>query len=156
MNLQQIQNLSKDLKIDKNVIFVGKVPWDETEYYYNISDIFVTASTTETQGLTIIEAMAASTPPVCINDEAFVDTITNNLNGYIFNNEDEYCDIILKLTKDKDMRLKTGKQARIQSEHLSSKQFASNVLLVYEHAIANSKNYRYGLISQIVEKIRGE
>ena len=100
--------------------------------------------------------MAASTPPVCINDEAFVDTITNNLNGYIFNNEDEYCDIILKLTKDKDMRLKTGKQARIQSEHLSSKQFASNVLLVYEHAIANSKNYRYGLISQIVEKIRGE
>ncbi len=153
---QNFENLSKDLKIDKNVIFVGKVPWDETEYYYNISDIFVTASTTETQGLTIIEAMAASTPPVCINDEAFVDTITNNLNGYIFNNEDEYCDIILKLTKDKDMRLKTGKQARIQSEHLSSKQFASNVLLVYEHAIANSKNYRYGLISQIVEKIRGE
>jgi len=35
-------------------------------------------------------------------------------------------------------------------------ELASNVLLVYEHAIANSKNYRYGLISQIVEKIRGE
>lgn len=150
------ENLSKELKIDKNVKFIGKVPWDETEFYYNISDIFVTASTTETQGVTIIEAMASSTPPVCINDEAFIDTVINNLNGFIFNNEEEFCDIILKLAKNKDMRLKIGEQARIQSEHLSSKQFASNVLLVYEHAIANSKNYRYGLISQIVEKIRGE
>lgn len=153
---RKFEDLSKEFKIDKSVKFIGKVPWDETEFYYNISDIFVTASTTETQGVTIIEAMASSTPPVCINDEAFIDTVINNLNGFIFNNEEEFCDIILKLAKNKDMRLKVGEQARIKSEHLSSKQFASNVLLVYEHAIANSKNYRYGLISQIVEKIRGE
>ena len=153
---EKFQESLKTLKIDKNVKFIGKIPWDETEFYYNISDLFVTASTTETQGLTVVEAMASSTTPVCINDEAFMSTITNNLNGYIFNNEEEYCDIILKLVDNKNMRLQTGKQARIQAEHLSSRQFASNVLLVYEHAIASKNKYRYGLISQIVEKIRGE
>ena len=153
---KRFEELTIEMKIDKNVKFVGKIPWDETEFYYNASDIFVTASTTDTPGLTIIEAMASGVAPVCINDDAFIGTITNNLNGYIFNNETEYCNLILELANNKNMRLKTGEQARIQAEHLSSSQFASNVLLVYNHAILSKNKYRYGLISKIVEKIRGE
>ena len=100
--------------------------------------------------------MASGVAQVCIKDDAFIGTITNNLNGYIFNNETEYCNLILELANNKNMRLKTGEQARIQAEHLSSSQFASNVLLVYNHAILSKNKYRYGLISKIVEKIRGE
>lgn len=153
---KRFEELTIEMNIDKNVKFVGKIPWEGTEFYYNASDIFVTASTTETQGLTIIEAMASGVAPVCINDDAFIGTITNNLNGYIFNNETEYCNLILELADNKNMRLKTGDQARIQAEHLSSSQFASNVLLVYNHAILSKNKYRYGIISKIVEKIRGE
>ena len=73
-------------KLGKNVIFTGKVPWDSISEYYLIADIFATASVTETQGLTVIEAMAAGLPVVCINDESFTGTIMNNVDGIIFNN----------------------------------------------------------------------
>ena len=100
--------------------------------------------------------MASSLTPVCINDEAFISAVTNDLNGYIFNDENDYCNIILDLVKNKNKRIKAGIQARIQAEHLSSSQFASNVLLVYEHALSSKNKYRYGFISKIVEKMKGE
>ena len=46
-----------------------------------MADVFATASQTETQGLTVIEAMASSLPVVCINDESFNDTVIDGLNG---------------------------------------------------------------------------
>lgn len=47
------------LNIQDKVIFAGKQPWEKVPLYYNIGDVFVNASITETQGLTFIEAMAS-------------------------------------------------------------------------------------------------
>lgn len=152
---EKFEKKCEELKIDNSVKFIGKVPWDEIQFYYAIADIYVTSSTTETQGLTVVEAMASGITPVCIHDEAFMDTVTNNLNGYIFNNEKEYYNIIMELANNKNKRLKIGGQARIRAEQLSSTYFANNVLLVYEHAIASRNKYRYGLVSKIVERIKG-
>ena len=75
-----------------------------------MSDVFVTASQSETQGLTVIEAMASSLPVVCINDESFITTVVDKLNGLIFNNDKEYIQSINKLYNDKELlkRLKKG------------------------------------------------
>lgn len=70
--------------MDNNIIFTGKVPWNEVSLYYNMANVFTTASHTETQGLTVIEAMAASIPVVALDDEAFNTTVINDLNGYLF------------------------------------------------------------------------
>ena len=37
---EELHKLTKELNIEDNVIFTGKVPWDEIEYYYNLSDVF--------------------------------------------------------------------------------------------------------------------
>ena len=153
---EKFEDISKKLEITDNVVFTGKVPWDEIEYYYHTADIFATASTSETQGLTVIEAMAANVVPVCIDDEAFKSAIVDNLNGYIFKTEEEYCNIILDLAKSQEIRSKISSQARIQAEHSSSSQYAENVLVVYERAITNKNKYRYGIFSKIAEKIKGE
>ena len=142
--------------IEKNVIFTGKVAWDDMPVYYQLANFFATASKTETQGLTVIEAMAAGITPVCIHDEAFLTAITDNLNGFIFDNIDEYVEIILKLEKNKQERAKISGQARIQAEHFSSAQFADNVLVVYNKAIENRKKYKFGIFSKITKKLKGE
>ena len=54
--------MSKQLKIENNVIFTSSIPWEEIPIYYQLADVFTTASNTETQGLTLIEAMAGSIP----------------------------------------------------------------------------------------------
>ena len=154
LDREKLENYANELGIEDNVIFTGKVAWEDIPYYYHVSDIFATASTSETQGLTVVEAMAANLPAVCIDDEAFQGTIVDQLNGFIFKDEKEYCDLILKLNKSVKEREKIGNQGRIQAQHLSSSQYAENVLVVYNIAIKNKNKYRYGIFSKAIDKIK--
>lgn len=119
----------------KNIIFLGKIPWKEIPIYYQLASLFVTASKTETQGLTIIEAMAASIPVIAIEDESFNSIIVNDLNGFLFHNKRQYKKYIESLILDTSKREKMGMQARISAEGHSSKYFAEKVLDVYKKAV---------------------
>lgn len=140
--------------LENNVIMTGKVAWKEVPYYYHLSDIFLTASHTETQGLTVIEAMASSVVPICIDDESFKNTIIDGLNGRIFNNEKECKEIITELYNDNELTKKLSNQARINSDRFSAKYFAESVLDVYKYAIEHKKN-RHSLINKFVDKVKG-
>lgn len=140
--------------LENNVIMTGKVAWEEVPYYYHLSDIFLTASHTETQGLTVIEAMASSVVPICIDDESFKNTIIDGLNGRIFNNEKECKEIITELYNDNGLTKKLSNQARINSDRFSAKYFAESVLDVYKYAIEHKKN-RHSLINKFVDKVKG-
>ena len=153
---EKYEKLSKNLGLDKHVIFTGKVSWDDMPYYYHVSNVFATASKSETQGLTVIEAMAANTVPVCMRDEAFQSMVTDELNGLFFETEEEYQNQILSLYKDKEKLEYLNKQARIQAEHYSSKNYADRAIEVYERAIKEKKEEgRYGIISKIIKTIKG-
>lgn len=151
---EKYEEIANQMDIKDNVIFTGKIPWDEIQYYYHLSQFFVTASKTETQGLTVVEAMASSVIPLVINDEAFIGTVTNQINGLVFESQEEYCKDILLLIRDSNLNERLRNQARIQSEHLSTSQFAENVLVVYERVIKNRNKYRYGILSKIVNDLR--
>lgn len=135
--------------LGENVIFTGKVPWDDITSYYLIADCFATASQTETQGLTVIEAMAASLPVVCINDESFRDTVIDDLNGIIFNNRREYKRAITKLYNDRTLLKRLSRQARIAAETHSSKYFAEQILDVYKIAINNKPKHKIPFIDKV-------
>lgn len=134
-DLEEYQKMAKKQKIEDKVIFTGKVSWDEIPIYYHLSDIFVTASHTETQGLTVVEAMAASIPVVALDDESFRNTVIDGLTGYLFKNKKEYINRMNELICDKEKRINMGNQGRINSEAYSSKYFAERVLHVYKLAL---------------------
>ena len=127
-----------DLKLNDNVIFTGKVPWSDVHEYYQLGSIFVSASHTETQGLTLLEAMAAGIPVVALDDEAFKDVVVDDLNGYLFKDEKGYISSIEKLMNDKKKYERMCKQARINGEAHSSKYYAEKVLDVYNMALGDS------------------
>jgi len=133
--LEEYKRLVDKLKIEENVIFTGKVPWNEAPYYYGLADIFATYSDFETQGLTVVEAMAASVPVVALDDDAFRNVVIDGLGGYLFKNKKDYLNVVHKLLQDKEKREFMGNQARINSEAYSSKYFAERVLDVYKLAI---------------------
>ena len=138
-DLEALENLSKKLKLENNIIFTGKVPWNEVALYYNLASVFTTASHTETQGLTVIEAMAASLPVVALDDEAFNSTVINDLNGYLFKDKKEYCKYMEMIMLDNNLCKRLGKQARINSNPYSSKYYAERVLDVYYLALGGRK-----------------
>lgn len=144
-----------ELGIAKNTIFTGKAPWSEIPYYYNTADLFITASKTETQGLTVLEAMASEVVPIVINDEAFTSTVIDNLNGRIFNAKEEALKYIIELYENRKEREYLGRQAKISAERCGTKYFAESALDVYQRAISEKKNNK-NIISKIIAKIRGD
>ncbi len=135
---EKLKTQSKDLKLDNNVIFTGKVPWSEVHEYYQLGSLFVSASHTETQGLTLLEAMAAGIPVVALDDEAFKDVVVDDLNGYLFMDDKGYISSIEKLMDDKKKYDRMCSQARINGEAHSSKYYAEKVLDVYKMALENN------------------
>ncbi len=147
-------DMSIDLKVSKNVIFTNAIPWEEIPYYYQVANIFATASKTETQGLTIIEAMAASKPVVCYNDEAFTEIVIDDFNGKLFETRDEYIDIVSKLMKDEASVKKMGINAKNTAFKHSLKHYALSVLDVYRSCLKvdNSDKKWYDRLRNIFKK----
>ena len=124
--MEKYKKLCKKNKIENSTIFTGAVPRDDMPYYYALGNVFVTASTTETQGLTVIEAMASGVPVVAINDESFSNTVIDGLNGYLFNKKNDYLKKISTLIEN-------------QAESHSLKYYAEKILDVYKSAMSKKK-----------------
>ena len=150
---EKYEEYSKELGLEKNIIFTGKAKWEDIPYYYHMSNVFTSASKTETQGLTVIEAMASNICPVCMKDEAFQSMITEDLNGLLFKTEEEYQSQIIRLYENPKELERFNKQARIQAETYSSKFYAERVLSVYRRAIFEKKKKK-GVISRIISGIK--
>lgn len=98
-----LEKLSYELGIAKNVIFIGKVSHNEVANYYYMSDLFLSASISETQGLTFIEAIATKTLVLCRYDENLEDVIREGVTGFYFNDNNSFSkklNYIMNLTNE--------------------------------------------------------
>ena len=145
----------KERGLEDRIKFTGKVAWVDMPNYYHVSNAFITASTTETQGLTVIEALAASLPVICIDDDSFKSAVVDNFNGRIFKDEKECLEIVEELSTNKlELNNLTDKaEGSIKKYSLSS--FADSVLEVYKVAITKH-NKKQALSTRIVEKIKNK
>jgi len=64
---EELKQLAKELGIGDKVRFTGYISEAEKLRLYRQANVFVTASATDTQGLVVLEAMAAGTPVVAVN-----------------------------------------------------------------------------------------
>ncbi len=151
---EKYETIVKENHNEQNVIFTGKVPWDMIPTFYQLADVFITASHTETQGLTVIEAMAASLPALCIDDESFRNVVVDGLNGILFKDKEGAKKALIDLYDHPEERKQMASQARINSDRFSSKYFAEAVLRVYEYAIA-AKKKQEGIFRRLWKKIKG-
>lgn len=138
-DLDNLKELTKKLNLENYVIFTDKVNYDLVPTYFNIFNVVVSFSKTETQGLTIIEGLAASKPTLCIEDDSFRSMIEPNYNGYLFKNDTEFKDYIFKLMNDKKLYKDMATNARNSTYKYSKEVFAADILKVYHKAIENKQ-----------------
>ncbi len=139
-DLENLKELTKKLHLEDYIIFTDKVNYDLVPAYFNTFNVIVSFSKTETQGLTIIEGLAASKPTICIEDDSFKAMIEPNYNGYLFKNDNEFKDYIFKLMNDKKLYKDMSTNARNSTYKYSKEVFASEVLKVYHKAIEKKSN----------------
>ncbi len=87
--LQDLKSYVAQLNIQNKVIFTGKKENRIINHFYNVASCFASASTSETQGMTYIEALACGKVVFARRDEVVKTLITENENGYFFDNEKE-------------------------------------------------------------------
>lgn len=138
--LEELKELVKDDHISKYVIFTGPKPSEEVPSYYHLSNVFVSASVTETQGLTYIEAMASGIPAIARYDKNLENVIIDGVNGYFFKETTELVAILLKMMNNDYSNM--AKEAYRNAMKFSSEVFCEKVLAVYQRAI-NLKHYTY-------------
>jgi len=130
----RLKSLVKEAGCEESILFLGEKPYDEVGKYYQIGDVFVSASNSETQGLTFIEAMASELPVIAKEDRCLDGILEEGENGYFFQDEKEFCgalDEILYAGKESEYRL----NAKETAERFSTYNFAQAILKVYEDVI---------------------
>lgn len=137
--LEELKEYCKELQIDNQIIFTNTIPREKLPIYYQLGDIFVNASQSETQGLTYIEALGSSIPLLVQKDDCIKDVVENYYNGIYFEGED---DLTLKMKEilRAPETLKKIKSNTINSVFEYSKEtYTLRVFALYEEAIEKFK-----------------
>jgi glycosyltransferase involved in cell wall biosynthesis len=96
-----------------NVKFLGLIKNEKLPEIYNKSKIFITASVIETEGLTIVEAMACGLPIISVKFLAIPSVVKNNVNGILSAAYDDrtMAENIEKLICNRKLREKMSKMS---------------------------------------------
>lgn len=123
----------RQLEMTDRVIFTGMVPPKLTGGYYRLGDVFVSASKSETQGLTYLEAMACGRPLLCRKDECLRELVQNGINGFVYTSQEEFQSMAQRLYDSAELRAVLGSAAaRTIQEGYSKEAFAAKMLDVYD------------------------
>ncbi len=129
----RLEELTRELRLTKNVKFLGKVLAAELYRIYQKGWVFATASEIETQGIVLIEAAASGLPLVAVNQGAVAEICRDGQNGFLIDisprkNESKkqgrereisaISDALKRLLTDDKLREKYGeKSLEIAREH---------------------------------------
>lgn len=131
---KKLNEIVNALGVKKNVRFLGFIPREKLKDLYCKYDAFITASTMETQGLVILEAMSAGLPAIGVDKLAVPDMIKHEVNGYISKpyNEKEMAKNILKLYRDPSRLQSFGEQSLELAKKHDVKKCAEKLLEYYK------------------------
>ena len=113
------------------VISTGMVPHGEVPDYYRLADLFVTASTSETQGLTYFEALAAGLPVLCRKDACVEGVVENGVNGWQYETAEDFSGHLSAFCGDGALRRRMAQAARASSEKFSAEAFGEAAERLY-------------------------
>lgn len=135
--LQKLKEQVFNRNLQENVIFTGMVKPEEVYKYYKISELFVTASTSETQGLTYIEALSSGCPVVCRYDPCIDGIIKQGENGFFYREPWEFNYYIGKILRDADLKNKLVEEAIRTTKQYSSDIFTYRVVETYNKILSS-------------------
>ncbi|KJY56987.1 glycosyltransferase family 4 protein [Lactobacillus melliventris] len=133
-DMEVLQEQVERLTLEDNVIFTGDVPHDDVGSYYKMADLFVSASDTETQGLTYIEALASGTKCVVYDTDYTEHVFDDDELGKVFNGPGEMLSEILFYLRQGRKPIPPAK-LDAKMDQISAKKFASAVYQFYQDVI---------------------
>ncbi len=139
--LKSLKIEARYLELYDSIVFHGFVDRGELPKIYPLYDIFLTASTMETQGLVVLEAMSCGLPCVGVNSFALPELIQNDINGYTVEpgNHIQIAEKTIEILRDEEKYKKFSKNSiEIASQH-DIYECARKLEALYEQVIEDYK-----------------
>lgn len=134
---KELKKLAAALDLKKEIIFVGKVPNEEVKRYCEAADLFLFSSQSETQGIVLLEAMAAGLPVLAIRASGVSDIVVNGENGFMTSvSETEFARRLDKTLENAGQRSHLSRGALRTAEKYRTKDIAALAAVYYKAAIA--------------------
>lgn len=131
--LAKLKELAFQLHIGGKTHFLGYIKGNLLRDCYAAADLFLFASVTETQGLTVLEAMAAGVPVVAVGRMGIKDILERQAGGIMTEpDEEEFYQAVLKMLKDPDMYRQKKSETAGVVKGWSSEAMAGRALKEYE------------------------
>ena len=112
-------------------VFTGMVPHDRVRDYYQLGDLFLTASTSETQGLTYFEALAAGVPVLCRRDLCVQGVVEDGVNGWQWEEQADLLACLDRFLDDPALRDALALGARQSARRFSAQAFGQAAADLY-------------------------
>ncbi|HXH22548.1 MAG TPA: glycosyltransferase family 4 protein [Dehalococcoidia bacterium] len=137
----------------RDVVFAGYASLEDLPRYHASSHIFCAPNTgNESQGIVLLEAMAAGLPVVASNIEGFAAVLTDGVEGLLVRPKasDALASALYALARDPELRAAMGERGRARAQHFSWERISRRVLSYYER-LAYEKRLARGGLPELVE-----
>ncbi|MEE1442832.1 MAG: glycosyltransferase family 4 protein [Blautia sp.] len=141
---ERLEGIAKTLQLQEKVIFTGMVTPEEVAQYYQLGDVFVCASNSETQGITYIEALASGIPALCRKDACLDSVITDGYNGFQYETYEFFKMHLQYILEREERRVEMGVCARQTAKLYSTWNFCTMAERLYKEAIVSKERVQVG------------
>lgn len=139
-----LRKLANSLNILERVDFVGQIPFEQVPAYLKAADFFAFASTTETQGLVTLEAMAANLPVIAVDATGTSDIVENGKDGLLTENDaEDLAKGIDRVLQDEDLAKQLREGAITKAHTYETIKVTQRLMNVYQQAIEDKKAGHY-------------
>ncbi|MFO7662554.1 MAG: glycosyltransferase [Chloroflexota bacterium] len=154
---EELRLLVHQLGLQKNVHFIGVVPYEDVGNWLATADAFVTASTSEVHPLTVIEAMAAGLPTIGVASPGITDSIESGVNGYIVHTaEGGLAAAMVAMAADPNHSREMGQTARRASQRFDIQRTIDRTMELYDELMTSrpdlTREKEHGRRSRRTEK----
>ncbi len=152
----ELQNLAHELNVADKTFFLGALTGKELVSAYKSADVFMFASTTETQGMVVVEAMACELPVVAISAPGVRDCVMNGENGYLVEEGqiDDFAERVLTLIHEPELLTRLRRKAKETARRFSLARTTAQLERVYKRLVGNPasrrKRERFIMIRELV------
>lgn len=136
-----LKRLAEELHIADNVVFTGKQESERVVYFYQLADLLLFPSITETQGLVTLEAMAGGAPVIAIDAAGSSSMIDNGVNGILVKGDKNlFAQATIELLTNEMKYRIMKKNALKKAEELSINKMTQRLLHAYQGLLSNRVN----------------
>ncbi|BBO86683.1 glycosyl transferase (plasmid) [Desulfosarcina ovata subsp. sediminis] len=129
------------LGLNEQVVFTGNMLPRDVARCYLAADLFVFASTSETQGMVLIEAMAGGCPVVAVRASGVYDVVRDGYNGMIVAESTEsWSKAVATLLMDRIRLSELSANSRGFAEAYAEEKIAQRVLTLYRRVVVLRKS----------------